>query len=110
MITVGYGYLVDDLKLEEVTNGEKTTHVAKFRLSTSEHISDDKRYTHYIPCEVWDSAAEYLVDNAKRGDYIYIEATLRQHRWKNDEEFRSKLVLRVKEFRIFKNEKISVSN
>jgi single-stranded DNA-binding protein len=109
----GCGYLVSDPIIEEMNNGEKKSYCVKFTLSINEVIKggqEEKRLTHYLPFEAFDSGAQAIAKIAKRGDTMMVWAIPRQYKWTNaEEEKRSKIVFRVEKFKIFKNEKSSVS-
>lgn len=55
----------------------------------------------YFDLELWDRAAEYVYNNAKKGDSIIVlSGRPRQNRWEKDDIKHSKVIFRVSSFRI----------
>ena len=60
----------------------------------------------YFDFELWDSAADYIMERAKKGDtFIVTESTPRQNRWEKDGVKHSKVIFRVKSFRLIQSQK-----
>ena len=96
----GEVHVVQDPVIKEVGN----TKVASIVGMTVESIGtgDTKKdIFSYFDFEVWDKAAEYIEKNLKKGDkFIVHSATPRQNRWEKDGEKHSKIVFRVRSFRV----------
>lgn len=98
----GSGRLVADPELKPVND----TYVCKFRLADNEYIGragdEKKEVTHFYDCEVWAGAAKYIAERCKKGTLLIIDdAILRQDIWDgNDGKKKSKLYLRINEFKI----------
>lgn len=98
----GTGRLTADPELREV-NG---TAVCNFTIATNEFrkikdSTEKQEIVNFLECVVWDSAAKFLVDNAKKGTKVFINGRLRQERWEKDGKKMSKVVIRVENFEIF---------
>jgi|SRR5690554_3206558 len=96
----GVGRFVETPFLTELDGGKKVCH---FKLCFPEVIKGeekDKKDWHYLPCVIWDTAAEYICKNFTEGDPIeIINATARKERWTNSKgQTRSKIVFRINKF------------
>lgn len=101
MKATGIGYFVNKPTLQNAGNSK----VSKFRL-----VFDEKRKSkdgslvknsHFFDFEIWDRAAELVVENFDKGDTIYIvQATPREDKWQDKEtgQNRSRVVFRIDEF------------
>lgn len=102
-----YGVVIisSDLVLKPVGD----TSVVNFLARTVEKTAKtDKNETgsvaHFFNFEIWDTAAKYLVEHAKKGDRLILHsATPREHKWvgKEDGKNYSRIVFRVNKFQIF---------
>lgn len=101
MITSGIGRIVHDPKLVQVGNTEKVELVIsikeKRRGKEGKNIND----THYLNFEAWDAAAGFIIDMARKGDWIFVEASPRQERWEKDGKKMSRQYFRLTNFKIF---------
>jgi single-strand DNA-binding protein len=97
MKAIGIGRLVRDPELKEVND----TVVCEFSLATDEYRKvngERKQFTSFLDCVIWDKAAEVLVKYRKKGDPLYVETTVRQHKWEKDGQKKSRIVFRVDNF------------
>lgn len=84
------------------------THVSNFTIAVNRNFkrSDStwNKETTYVDCEVWDSAAESMGNNCRKGDPILVQGALKLDTWENDQgEKRSKMKVRVNKFeRLFR--------
>lgn len=96
------GNLARDPELRKVGSGDKATSVVNFTVATSREFtradgSKDK-VTSFIPCEAWDSGAEYISQTFKKGDLVFIEGSIRNDSWEKDGVKHSTLKIRVNNF------------
>jgi len=83
-----------------------STFVLNFSGKTIERVKNQttgeyESVPHYFSWEIWDSAAKFLSENAKRGDKIIIHsATPREHKWVKDGKNFSKVVFRINKFEL----------
>lgn len=61
---------------------------------------EQQRETHTFPAEAWDSAAEYINKNIKKGDRLYVECVLKRDKWEKDGVKKHKDVLRLTYFKV----------
>lgn len=97
--------IASDLELKSVGNNGAT--VCKFSVAMNETIGKNedgtyKEATSFFRCELWASGAEYLVNNASKGDGITFTGTPRQDKWEDKEtgEKRETVYFRINTFRI----------
>lgn len=102
--------LVADPELKEI--GE--TCVATFRVVINEYRkskTDQGEFIntpHFFECKLWDTGARRLVEKAKKGDQVIINAEPRQENWTDKEgNNRSKVVFRVSEFQVIPKSKVT---
>lgn len=96
----GYGRLVHDVELKETTS----SCVCNFTLAVDEYRTvNGERETHtsFFNFEAWDTGAQTFVNIAKKGDSVFFSARARQNVWMSGETKRSKVVFRLKEFKVF---------
>ena len=72
------GYFATDPKLHEIekVDGSKT-YVCRFRLvfnKSRRHRDENIKEADFFSFVVWDTAAEYIYNNAKKGDQIFVNA------------------------------------
>ena len=80
MKLMGVGRFVKDPELKEVNE----TVVCEFALAVNEFrkIKDErKRITSFLDFQIWDKAAQLIVEHCRKGQEIMIEATPRQDKW-----------------------------
>lgn len=92
-----FGSLTENPQLEE-DNGSR---VVRFWFSVEEYRKDNKtgerkKIFTTVPCEIWDTGAEYIVNNCKEGTQILLETSARF-----DEE-EEQVYFRVNSFRVIK--------
>lgn len=112
LVTSGFGRLAaDPVKVEVGTTVKANFTIVwnEFRKSKVEQGEYDK-VPHFIDCEVWDTAAQYMLDNVKKGDEIYIEGLTRQEKWEKDGEKRQKVIIRVTDFKLVSVKKAEAVN
>lgn len=91
-----------ELNLKEI-NG--TTHVLNFVGRTVDRVKDGsgeyKSVANFFHFEIWDTAAEYLANNAKKGDsLVVLSATPKEHTWDKDGEKHSRVIFRINKFKV----------
>lgn len=97
------GNLTGDPVVRDITNGDKTTQVANFRIGVSgrkfkRRDGTEGQETLFIDCEAWDSGATSISKLFVKGDPILIEGTLRNDEWEQDGVKRNKIKTRVSNF------------
>lgn len=92
------GHLVADPELKYVSSGDA---VLEFTVAVNERVKKGDEYVDnpsFIDCVVWGRQAEYISENAAKGDCVSVEGKIRQERWENaDGEKRSRI--RIAAFR-----------
>lgn len=98
MKMIGVGRFTADPVATQV----KDTIVCKFSLAVPEYRKvngERKKVTHFFDFEIWDKAAELIVQYKKKGDLLLVEATPRQDRWEDDQgNKKQKVIFRVDNF------------
>lgn len=101
----GWATIASDLELKSV--GQNGAVVCRFSVAMNETVgkNDDGTYkeiSSFFRCELWDSGAEYLVNNANKGDGITFSGTPRQETWEDKEtgNKRESVYFRINKFRI----------
>lgn len=94
------------LTADPVVKDVNGTLVCNFSVANNEvrkvkDSNEKQEIVHFFDCIVWDSAAKYLAENAKKGTKLSLEGKIRQERWEKDNKKMSKVVLRVEKFEIF---------
>ena len=107
------GNLARDPELRVV--GERRTSVVNFTVATSREFTradgTQDKITSFITCEAWDSGAEAVVNNLKKGDLVMIEGSLRNDSWEKDGVKHSTIKVRVNNFAVVvKNRKTPKTN
>jgi single-stranded DNA-binding protein len=109
MLTItGEVRVANDVRIKEIpveNDGvKKTVKVAEFSVVFSEQRKTRDGYDktpHFFDAVVWDTAAEYVEREVKKGDTLAIyNATPRQETWpdKATNEIRKKTVIRINKF------------
>ena len=106
----GWGTIVQAPELKQVGENAK---VCEIRVVQNERIRNSdgtyREISSFFSAECWDSAAQYMYDNANKGDVITFEAVPREDTWdkkvvKPDGtegvEKRSKVIFRIKNFQV----------
>lgn len=102
-IVVLKGNLTRDPESRSIGSGDRVTKVANFTIAVNRHFTrangEKDKETTYVDCEVWDSAAEYMAENCKKGDPLLVQGALKLDTWESPEgEKRSRLKVRVNNF------------
>ena len=101
----GTGRLTSDPELRYV--GDNTA-VCDFSLAVNEYRKGKdgqaNKNVHFFDFTVWAQAAEFLSNNAKKGDRLVVEATPRQERWTDNSsgQKRSKTTFRLDNFELIR--------
>lgn len=97
------GNLTRDPEIKSI--GEKTQ-VANFTLAVSRNFKKQNgewgKETIFVPCEAWDSGAETLAQQYKKGDQLLVEGALKVDEWEKDGQKHSRMKVRVTNFLGFK--------
>lgn len=79
-------------------NEDKKSVVSKFTLYVNETYRDSagekQQRTDRIPVEVWGASAEFAHNYLQQGSRVAVHGSLREQRWQDNGENRSRLVLR----------------
>lgn len=96
------GNLTKDPELRSVKVGDKNVPVVNVRLAVSDEYrtanGTSNKITTYINCEAWDTAAERISENLKKGDPVFIRGSLRPDEWKNGETKFTSLKVRINSY------------
>lgn len=92
----GYCTICSDINMFDIGDTCK----AEFSVMYEEKKKNGDKELNLFYCEAWDSAAEFLFNNASRGTELYIEANVKNERWLKDGEKKSKVLLRLTHFKI----------
>lgn len=101
MKTYGILKFVHDPELIDVGNTVKTNFKLFYNHKRYDNFNNLIKEPHTFDFECWDSAAEFICNNCRKGDEIYIEAIAKQETWTKDGQVRSKTVFRIEKFNIF---------
>lgn len=93
------GRLTADPVLKEVND----TKVCEFTLAENYYRKDKDgnkvNEPHFFNCVAWDTGAEIIAKNFKKGERMFIEAVAKQEKWEDvDKNKKSRIVFRVTEF------------
>ena len=96
------GNLARDPDLRSITTGNRDTSVVNFTVAVSREYrksdgTTDKNTT-FVNCEAWDSGAEAIASNFKKGDLVMLEGSLRNDNWEKDGVKHSSMKVRVSNF------------
>lgn len=100
----GIGTLTHDPVLQDLEINGKIVKLCKLSLlidekrATNPSIIDEDTYSFTI----WDSAAEYIVNNAQKGDLIYFEASPKKYKYQDESESKPRINIsfRINSFRL----------
>jgi len=92
------GYLADNPSFNVMPSGEK---VANFRVITNEfwtekESGEKKERAEGFQYEIWGDSAENFLKIMKKGQRIYVEATLRNHKYKDEQTGEDKYRIRFR--------------
>ena len=96
------GNFVRDPELKNV--GAEQVAVVNFTIAVNRKFTnkdkEKKNEPTYIDCEIWDSGAETIARNCKKGDFLIVYASAKNETWKDKTsgENRSKMKFRVDRF------------
>ncbi len=82
--------------------GQNKTPFASFSMATSELISKDnwKSTWHNIKC--WGSQAEFVRDNIRKGDTVFIKGSIDVEQWEKDGQKHSRVLVKAQIVRLTK--------
>lgn len=93
------GNLGRDPEVRTLSSG---TSVAVFSVAASRLFKDkdgnNQQETDWIPCEAWGKTADLISQLLHKGDSVIVSGPVREERWEQDGQKRSKLKLRVENF------------
>jgi len=96
------GNLTATPELKPLTFGDRQVSMARFTLAVDRIFKkangDKDKETTFIPCEIWDTGAETLVNHCVKGDALLIEGTLKIEKWEKDGQKHSQAKIRVSNF------------
>lgn len=96
------GNLARDPELRNVGTAGRSTSVVNFTIATSREFTknngDTDKVTTFVQCEAWDSGAEAIASNFKKGDLVMVEGSLRNDSWEKDGQKHSTMKVRVNNF------------
>jgi len=100
------GRLTADPVLKKVNE----TQVCEFTLAENYYRKDKDNNkineAHFFNCVAWDSGAEIIAKNFKKGNRMLIEAIAKQERWEDEKNNKkSRIIFRVNEFSMIDFEK-----
>ena len=104
----GWGTIATDPEIKELPSGVK---VCKFTIAQNEFIGKNedgtsKEISSFFRCELWDTGADYLYNNAKKGDRLAFSGTPRQETWKDKDtgNNREAVYFRINKFLVIKKQ------
>ena len=96
------GNLTRDPELRSVKVGERNVPVVNIRLAVSDEYKTSNgtanKITTYINCEAWDTAAERIAENLKKGDPVFVRGSLRPDEWTKGETKFTSLKVRINSY------------
>ncbi len=98
------GNIVRDPEVKTIeTNDQRSIMVTNFTVAVSRFFKKNNgekdKDTTFVPCEAWDSGAEFIGNYFKKGDPILLEGSLKTESWENSEgQQRSRMKVRVSHF------------
>jgi single-stranded DNA-binding protein len=96
----GIGEVVSDPMITDVGDTCKVEFMLLTTESRRNTNGEKQKENHTFPAEAWDSAAEYIYNNLKKGDKLYVECLLKRDKWEKDGVKKSKDVLRLTHFKV----------
>jgi single-strand DNA-binding protein len=111
-INILRGNLARDPEVRVVNSSGKQTSVVNFTVAVSREYTkangERDKVTTFVPCEAWDSGAEIIAKEFKKGDLVLVEGSLRNDSWEKDGVKHNSLKVRVNNFS--KITKLSANN
>lgn len=93
------GNLGRDPELKTLSSGAS---VAVFSIAASRFFKDkdgnNQQETDWIPCEAWGKTADLIGQLLHKGDQVIVDGAIREERWEQDGNKRSRLKLRIENF------------
>lgn len=81
--TIVIGNLGRDPELRYTTDGKAVTSMS-VAVSRSYKKGDDRvEVTDWFNVVVWGQGAEYIAENARKGDRVFVEGEMREEKWKD---------------------------
>lgn len=96
----GVGKFTHEPVLKDIGE-DKTCYVAHFNLVFSRLNGREREYS-LLPCTVWGTAAEYVVNNFNKGDLIEVVDAIAQNFTKDNQ---TKIVFRINKFNKIQHER-----
>jgi single-strand DNA-binding protein len=97
--------LQGNLAADPVSKQVNNTTVVNFTIAASENYKkQDGSFaedTQFIDCEAWDSGAQSIANNWYKGDPVLVQGKLKKEVWEQDGAKRSRVKVRVTNFRKF---------
>lgn len=103
MKCIGIGKFIKDPKIKDIITGDKKVKICQFALLCEEKRNDSAVIDEDVFLfTVWDSAAEYIVKNARKDSIIYYEAVPKKYIYFEDNEDKPRIsvTFRINNFRI----------
>ena len=75
------GRLGKDPELKKTANG---TSICDFSIAIEEYKKDEEAPANWIDIRAWKHSADFLCDNAQKGDKVFIEGRLQTDTWEKD--------------------------
>jgi single stranded DNA-binding protein len=95
------GKLTENPITKNVAGANLTTFTLGVEDSWQDANGEKKKRYDYLDFEVWDTAADTVYQHAKKGDFMFVQASARQNKWENGSgEKKQKITFRVNEFKI----------
>ncbi len=98
MYLTGFGFVATEVKKINLEGTSKVYFKIVWN-ETRKGISTP----HFLDFEAWDSGADYLFENLKKGDEIYVEAIPKQENWEKNGVKKERIYFRINQFRIIKS-------
>lgn len=95
------GRLTADAALSYTTSG---TACGKFSLAVSRAVKTNdgwREETDFFDCQLWGKQAESLSTYLRKGKQVAVEGELRQNRWEQDGQKKSRIVVNVSSVALF---------
>ena len=103
-IVVLQGNLVRDPESRTVKISGKDVSVCNFSIAVNRKYTkadgDKEQETTFVDCETWDRGAELVQRYLRKGEAVLVQGSLKLDQWETDGVKRSKLKVRVQEFRM----------
>lgn len=101
MICNGVLRFAQDPDLVKVGNTVKSNFKLVYNTKRYDSEGNCIKDPNFLDFECWDSGAEFIYNNCRKGDQIYVESSPKQENWEKDGQKRSKIVFRINSFKVF---------